>query len=200
MVAKLETFKNCIPCVNPNPTIARTIVYWHTCFIRAALIDRITKEQFYNDCCAFVKYLIDARNRCLNVTSDFAINEVLFLTLKKKIEPIFKDINDPQYKDKDWTSYLKDHRNIFDDSVKQQVEEDFQKVQERLQILPSRNGKFYSRDAVEIIMQHKLLPTDAYHIAFAKSYNISNIATLDYRDFKQGCDPMTTIYSYYHKH
>ena len=138
-----------------------------------------TYQRFHPDCAAFQQRLYAAPN-VLGVTSDWALNEIIHLIQQ---EQLFQDCQ--QYNALHGTALTPETFRRQNPAVLARSYPEIVQIRADIEIgclMIAIPDAALTDAALNLIHDFHLRPTDAYHIATAQAYDITNFVSLD-RDF-----------------
>jgi predicted nucleic acid-binding protein len=141
------------------------IVYWDTSYVIAVILD---SESYHDECVTF-------RNRLkaegtLSVVGDFVYDEVAFLLIRKSLQAEGKRTK------QHWRDVKRTQPN-FISAIIPAVERVKDELNDTALWIPS--SEIVKEKAFQLMNNHSILPTDAFHIAIALSHGVTAFATLD---------------------
>jgi len=146
------------------------IIYWDTSFAIAVFLD----TELYHDECEKFRQRLNTEG-ILSVVGDFVCDEVAFFLIRKFLEAEGKRTK------QHWRDVKRTQPN-FISTIMPDVEQVKDELNDTaLWISSSENVK---EKAFQLMNNHSILPTDAFHIATALSHGVMAFATLD-KDFLQ---------------
>ncbi len=153
-------------------------IYWDTSYIGGLYLTFLPNYQSYNNRCRSFANRIFA-SEVIPVTSDWALNESVHLLIQNRLRQETDNYNQ-QHK----TRYSVERFRQRNPTIIGRFLSDINNIRQTIEAVcevfyPDPN---VTNLAFDIINNHYLRPTDAYHIATAQSYGITAFAAID-RDF-----------------
>jgi len=136
-----------------------TIIYWDTSFAIAVFLD----TELYHDECEKFRQRLNTEG-VLSVVGDFVYDEVAFFLIRKFLEAEGKRTK------QHWRDVKRTQPN-FISAIMLAVERVKDELNDTALWIPS--SEIVKEKAFQLMNNHSILPTDAFHIATALSHGVS---------------------------